>query len=100
MTPNLRLVGTIACVAFGRPAPSSVVNFALNSSRPRAISAGSAARARRGDGVEVDDETAKTRSSQLPPKAAPASAQQAKPAAMSRPDSLASPHVVLVASAL
>ena len=42
LTPLLRLVGTIACVAFGRPAPSSVVNLALNRSRPRSISAGSA----------------------------------------------------------
>ena len=40
LTPNLRLVGTIAWVAFGRPAPSSVVNLALNSSRPRSIRAG------------------------------------------------------------
>ena len=41
LTPLLRLVGTIACVAFGRPAPSSVVNLALKSVLPRAISAGS-----------------------------------------------------------
>ena len=42
LTPFLRLVGMIACVAFGRPAPSTVVNFALNSSRPRSIRAGRA----------------------------------------------------------
>ena len=42
LTPFLRLVGMIACVAFGRPAPSTVVNFALNSSRPRSMSAGRA----------------------------------------------------------
>ena len=42
LTPFLTLVGTIAWVAFGRPAPSTVVNFALNSSRPRSIRAGKA----------------------------------------------------------
>ena len=42
LTPFLRLVGMIACVAFGRPAPSTVVNLALNSSRPRSIRAGRA----------------------------------------------------------
>ena len=42
LTPLLRLVGMIACVAFGRPAPSTVVNFALNNSRPRSMRAGSA----------------------------------------------------------
>src|SRR6202046_3409429 len=41
-TPFLTLVGTIAWVAFGRPAPSTVVNFALNSWRPRSIRAGRA----------------------------------------------------------
>src|SRR5271166_990337 len=42
LTPLLRLVGMIACVALGRPAPSAVVNFALNKMRPRSTSAGSA----------------------------------------------------------
>ncbi len=42
LTPFLRLVGMIAWVAFGRPAPSTVVNFALNSSRPRSMRAGRA----------------------------------------------------------
>ena len=42
LTPALRLVGMMAWVAFGRPAPSTVVNFALNRTRPRSISAGSA----------------------------------------------------------
>ena len=53
LTPNLRLVGTIACVALGRPAPSSVVNLALKSSRPRAISAWQRRSARCRDGVEI-----------------------------------------------
>src|ERR1700722_18753866 len=42
LTPFVRLVGMIACVAFGRPAPSTVVNLALNSTRPRSMSAGRA----------------------------------------------------------
>ena len=45
LTPVLRLVGMIAWVAFGRPAPSTVVNFALNSSRPRSIEAREAPKA-------------------------------------------------------
>jgi hypothetical protein len=42
LTPLLRLVGMIAYVALGRPAPSAVVNFALNKTRPRSVSAGRA----------------------------------------------------------
>ena len=69
LTPLLRLVGMIACVAFGRPAPSTVVNFALNSSRPRSTRAGSA------DGPAAATASKSTcepntRSSQLPPEAA------------------------------
>ena len=70
LTPFLRLVGMIACVAIGRPAPSAVVNFALNSWRPRAMSAG------RADGPAAAivlksrwEPSGKTRSSQLPPDA-------------------------------
>ena len=54
LTPVLRLVGMIACVAFGRPAPSSSVNLALNNSRPRSISAGMRALASLRDRVEID----------------------------------------------
>src|SRR5271166_4221317 len=71
LTPLLRLVGMIACVAFGRPAPSAVVNFALKSSRPRSMRAGSAA----GPAAATESKSTcdeKTRSSQLPPDAAPA----------------------------
>ena len=72
LTPFLRLVGMIACVAFGRPAPSTVVNFALNSTRPRSMSAGSAD----GPAAAIASKSrcepgSKTRSSQLPPNAAP-----------------------------
>ena len=71
LTPLLRFVGMIACVAFGRPAPSAVVNFALNSSRPRSMRAGSAD----GPAAATTSKSTwdpKTRSSQLPPEAAQA----------------------------
>ena len=78
LTPFLRLVGMIACVAFGRPAPSTVVNFALNSTRPRSMRAG------RADGPAAAialksrcEPGSKTRSSQLPPNATPAAARAA-----------------------
>ncbi len=54
LTPLLRLVGMIAWVAFGRPAPSAVVNFALNKSRPLSIEGGQRGGARGGDRVEID----------------------------------------------
>ena len=73
LTPNLRLVGTIAWVAFGRPAPSSVVNLALNSALPRAIRSGSAAAPAAATASKSTCEE-KTRSSQLPPNAAPTAA--------------------------
>ena len=69
LTPLLRLVGMIACVAFGRPAPSAVVNFALKSSRPRSMSESSA----EGPAAAIASKSRwdpKTRSSQLPPAAA------------------------------
>ena len=87
LTPVLRLVGTIACVALGLPAPSAVVNFALKSTRPRSISAGNA------DGPAAATASkstcalgANTRSSQLPPKAPPAAVRTAAaPTAASSP---------------
>ena len=54
LTPNLRLVGTMAWVAFGRPAPSSVVNLALNKSLAARNQIGDRRGPRRGDGVEID----------------------------------------------
>src|SRR5271166_5483295 len=73
LTPVLRRVGMIACVAFGRPAPSTVVNFALNNSRPRSMRAGGAeAPAAAIAAKSKCDPGVKTRSSQLPPNAAPA----------------------------
>ncbi len=78
LTPFLTLVGMIAWVAFGRPAPSTVVNFALKSSRPRSMRAG------RADGPAAAimsksrwEPGGKTLSSQLPPNAAPAAARLA-----------------------
>src|ERR1700722_15869316 len=72
LTPFVRLVGMIACVAFGRPAPSTVVNLALNSTRPRSMSAGRA----EGPAAAIASKSrcepgGKTRSSQLAPDAAP-----------------------------
>ena len=83
LTPLLRLVGMIACVAFGRPAPSPVVNFALKSSRPRSMRAGSA----EGPADAIASKSRwepgpKTRSSQLPPDATPT---------VSRPDAAMKP---------
>ena len=54
LTPLLRLVGMIACVAFGRPAPSTVVNLALNSTPPALDESGQGRGAGRGDGVEIE----------------------------------------------
>src|SRR6202044_2792352 len=85
LTPFLRLVGMIACVAFGRPAPSTVVNFALNSARPRSMRAG------RADGPAAAiasksrcEPGGKTRTSQLaastfPARASPSVAARLKP---------------------
>src|SRR6202034_4404312 len=88
LTPFLRLVGMIACVAFGRPAPSTVVNFALNSARPRSMRAG------RADGPAAAiasksrcEPGGKTRSSQLAPNAPPTTRQAYAAVAKAAPNS-------------
>ena len=64
LAPRFRLVGRIACVALGRPAPSAVVNLALNKILPRSISAGIASAPARAT-VSKSTWLVKTFSSQL-----------------------------------
>ena len=86
LTPFLRLVGMIAWVAFGRPAPSTVVNFALNSSRPRLMRAGRAPGPAAATWSKSRCEPGgKTRSSQLAPNAAPTTRQADAPNAKAAP---------------
>ncbi len=54
LTPFLRRVGMIACVALGRPAPSSVVNLDLEENAAALDQRRDGRRARGGDGVEID----------------------------------------------